>query len=135
MIFRSGSGTLSGPLPEQAGSLLELTHGGKQPLTLANGETRTFLEDGDSVVLDVYLGDGMWVRDRHIRLADVHAYEMGTDTGVKERDYLRNLIPDKDAVLVVEMHGRDKYGRLLGVIWCDGVNINERMLKQPQGGR
>ena len=46
-----GSGTLSGPLPEQAGSLLELTHGGKQALTLANGETRTFLEDGDSVVL------------------------------------------------------------------------------------
>jgi micrococcal nuclease len=91
--------------------------------------------DGDSVVLDVYLGDGMWVRDRHIRLADVHAYEMGTDTGVKERDYLRNLIPDKDAVLVVEMHGRDKYGRLLGVIWCNGVNLNERMIKQPQGGR
>ena len=46
-----GSGTQSGPLPGQGGSLLELTQGGKQALRLANGETRTFLEDGDSVML------------------------------------------------------------------------------------
>jgi len=46
-----GSGTLSGPEPTQFGSLLESTFGGKQPLTLANGETRTFLEDGDEVIL------------------------------------------------------------------------------------
>jgi fumarylacetoacetase len=45
-----GSGTQSGPEPQEAGSLLELTLGGKQPITLANGETRTFLEDGDSVI-------------------------------------------------------------------------------------
>ncbi len=46
-----GSGTLSGPRPEQAGSLLELTQGGKQPITLPNGEQRTFLQDGDTVIL------------------------------------------------------------------------------------
>jgi fumarylacetoacetase len=46
-----GSGTLSGPLPEQAGSLLELTQGGKQPITLSNGETRNFLADGDMLTL------------------------------------------------------------------------------------
>lgn len=46
-----GSGTLSGPLPQQAGSLLELSGGGKQPVALSNGETRTFLEDGDTVIL------------------------------------------------------------------------------------
>lgn len=46
-----GSGTLSGPRPEQAGSLLELTVGGRQPLALSNGETRGFLQDGDSIVL------------------------------------------------------------------------------------
>ena len=46
-----GSGTQSGPLPAQAGSLLELSAGGKQPITLASGETRTFLEDGDRVTL------------------------------------------------------------------------------------
>ena len=46
-----GSGTQSGPQPGQGGSLLELTEGGKQAITLANGETRTFLEDGDSLML------------------------------------------------------------------------------------
>jgi fumarylacetoacetase len=46
-----GSGTLSGPLPAQAGSLLELSEGGKKPIRLANGEQRTFLLDGDAVSL------------------------------------------------------------------------------------
>lgn len=46
-----GSGTQSGPVHEEAGSLLELTVGGKQKLELTNGETRTFLEDGDTVVM------------------------------------------------------------------------------------
>ena len=46
-----GSGTISGPAPEQGGSLLELTQGGQRPLTLANGETLGFLADGDTIVL------------------------------------------------------------------------------------
>ena len=46
-----GSGTQSGPQPGQGGSLLELTLGGKQPITLGKGETRTFLQDGDTVIL------------------------------------------------------------------------------------
>ena len=46
-----GSGTQSGPRPSEGGSLLELTGGGRQPITLAGGETRAFLEDGDRVML------------------------------------------------------------------------------------
>jgi fumarylacetoacetase len=46
-----GTGTLSGPQPDQAGSLLELTQGGQQPITLPSGETRTFLQDGDRITL------------------------------------------------------------------------------------
>jgi fumarylacetoacetase len=46
-----GSGTLSGPKPDEAGSLLELTLGGKQPIELPNGERRSFLEDGDTLTL------------------------------------------------------------------------------------
>jgi len=49
-----GSGTLSGAAPEEAGSLLELTLGGKQAITLPNGERRTFLEDGDTLTLRGY---------------------------------------------------------------------------------
>jgi fumarylacetoacetase len=46
-----GSGTLSGPTLEQAGALIEITAGGKNPMPLPNGEQRTFLEDGDTVVI------------------------------------------------------------------------------------
>ena len=46
-----GSGTQSGPAEDQAGSLLELSQGGRQPIALGNGEQRTFLEDGDRVIL------------------------------------------------------------------------------------
>jgi fumarylacetoacetase len=38
-------------VPAQAGSLLELSGGGKSPLTLPGGETRTFLQDGDTLTL------------------------------------------------------------------------------------
>lgn len=46
-----GSGTLSGPSLDQAAALIELTTGGKNPIALPNGEQRSWLEDGDSVVL------------------------------------------------------------------------------------
>lgn len=46
-----GTGTLSGPEPDQAGSILELTQGGKTPITLPWGEQRTFLQDGDQIII------------------------------------------------------------------------------------
>jgi fumarylacetoacetase len=46
-----GSGTISAPTPDGYGSLLETTQGGKAPVALPDGETRTFLEDGDEVIL------------------------------------------------------------------------------------
>ena len=46
-----GSGTQSGPQPEEAGSMLELSNAGSEPVSLPNGEERTFLEDGDNVIM------------------------------------------------------------------------------------
>ncbi|MFF4651649.1 fumarylacetoacetase [Streptomyces sp. NPDC001380] len=45
------SGTVSGRLPEERGSLIELTWNGRDPLRLPDGTERTFLEDGDTVVM------------------------------------------------------------------------------------
>ena len=56
--LRSGdllaSGTVSGPLPEERGCLLELTQRGADPIRLPTGEIRKFLEDGDEVILRGY---------------------------------------------------------------------------------
>jgi fumarylacetoacetase len=46
-----GSGTLSGPAREQRGSLLELSWGGREPLSLADGSELTYLRDGDELVI------------------------------------------------------------------------------------
>ena len=53
------TGTVSGSEPDSYGSLLELSWGGTRPLALPGGETRTFLEDGDTVTLTGWCeGDG-----------------------------------------------------------------------------
>ena len=54
-----GSGTISGPVKDSRGSLLELSWGGQEPLSLPGGQTRSFLEDGDRLTLTGHCqGDG-----------------------------------------------------------------------------
>jgi fumarylacetoacetase len=54
-----GSGTISGPEKSQRGSLLEISWNGTEPIELASGIVRTFLEDGDSLVMRGWCqGDG-----------------------------------------------------------------------------
>ncbi|MDO6491501.1 MAG: fumarylacetoacetase [Cellulophaga sp.] len=49
-----GSGTISGPTPDSYGSMLELSWQGTKPVELANGETRKFIQDNDTVTLRGY---------------------------------------------------------------------------------
>ncbi|WP_353143124.1 fumarylacetoacetase [Acinetobacter pragensis] len=46
-----GSGTISGPTPNSYGSLLEITWNATKPLTLSNGEERSFIQDGDTLIM------------------------------------------------------------------------------------
>ena len=56
-----GSGTISGPEPDQLASLLERTDDGRRPLSLPDGEFRGYLEDGDEVTFT-----GRCVRDGYV---------------------------------------------------------------------
>ncbi|MEN9827166.1 MAG: hypothetical protein RI953_2911 [Pseudomonadota bacterium] len=47
-----GSGTISGPTPDSFGSMLELCWKGTKPLSLPDGSTRTFLQDGDTIIMN-----------------------------------------------------------------------------------
>jgi fumarylacetoacetase len=53
-----GTGTISGPTPESRGCLLERTWRGTEPLTLPDGQTRKFLEDGDEVIFQGHCRGG-----------------------------------------------------------------------------
>jgi fumarylacetoacetase len=54
-----GSGTISGPTKESRGSLLEISWGGKEPFTLPDGNTKSFIEDNDTLTLrGAAIGDG-----------------------------------------------------------------------------
>lgn len=54
-----GSGTISGPEKENRGAMLEISWGGKDPITLETGETRSFIEDNDTLTLSgAAKGDG-----------------------------------------------------------------------------
>ena len=57
-----GTGTLSGSDDNAKGSLLELSNGGKQSITLPNGESRTFLEDGDEIIISAFAEAPGYVR-------------------------------------------------------------------------
>jgi fumarylacetoacetase len=61
------SGTISGPDRASWGSLLELSWGGAEPITLADGQVRSFLEDGDTLTLRGWAGEG----DRRVGFGEV----------------------------------------------------------------
>jgi len=61
------SGTISGPSEDSFGSMLELSWSGSNPINLANGESRTFIEDGDTITMRAYCEKG----DKRIGFGEV----------------------------------------------------------------
>jgi fumarylacetoacetase len=64
-----GTGTQSGPTPAEAGSLLELTSGGRTPLKVGDDESRTFFEDGDVAIMHAWCESG----NRRVGFGEVQA--------------------------------------------------------------
>lgn len=88
--------------------------------------------DGDTVVLNIDLGHSIWIK-RHIRLSDVYAPEIRTKDkdekalGFKVKEYLNNLLINKK--IVVKTIDEGKFGRWLGIIWSDGIDVNNAINK------
>ena len=66
-------------------------------------------------------------RQERIRLLDIDAPEKKQDYGEKSRLFLADMVAGK--TVRVEYKNRDRYGRILGVVFVDGKNVNEEMLK------
>ena len=96
-------------------------------------------EGNDRDLIDLDLGFHVWKRGEKIRLAYIDAPELKGDHAVEGRvlraTFLRGLVLNKKVIIqtIKTSSGSDKqekYGRYLGVIWLDGVNVNDLLVSK-----
>ena len=87
------------------------------------------IHDGDTMTLRIDMGRRIFIEDS-IRLYRINAPELSQAGGKEARDYLRHLVPIGSIVRVqTQKNVEDKYGRWLGDVYLDGVQINDRMVE------
>lgn len=89
--------------------------------------------DGDTITVDIDLGLDVWKCHEKIRLFGINTPELsGEDriAGLAARDYLRSRIIDREITLRTVRDKKGKYGRYLGVIILDDVNINDELVEK-----
>ena len=90
--------------------------------------------DGDTIRVDIDLGFNLWLHNESIRFIGINAPELKGDSrpeGLKSREWLAAKLPPGTKILLrTEKDSREKYGRYLGHIYLDGVDLNEELLKQ-----
>ena len=92
--------------------------------------------DGDTVDLDIDLGFGVTLSHR-VRLKDINAAETRTlsaeekTKGLAAKEWLKKEL-SREGEWIIETVKEDKYGRILGTLYCvgDPITINERMLNE-----
>jgi len=87
--------------------------------------------DGDTIVADLSLGLGVVLDDQYIRLYGIDAWEVKgeeREKGLLAKEYLERRLQEGKVEIEIRPEwgrdGRGKYGRWLGVLYIDGVNIN-----------
>lgn len=81
--------------------------------------------DGDTIRAEIDLGIGLVLANESIRLHGIDAPEKSA--GRDGTIWLDHQIGAKE--ILVQIHGRDKFGRLLGTIWFEGRNINKELVE------
>lgn len=100
--------------------------------------TITDVYDGDTVTADIKLGLGVTLTDQKIRFLGIDTPEMRgeeREDGIVSRDFLRELILNKEVDIYTQKDKRGRYGRILGVIIItkeDGtvINCNQELLSR-----
>lgn len=90
--------------------------------------------DGDTIDVNIDLGFGIQIKQR-VRLHGINTPETRTlDLDEKKRgnaakDRLKQLLP-KDFKIETILNKRGKYGRVLGILWVNDENINDKMVTE-----
>jgi micrococcal nuclease len=92
--------------------------------------------DGDTVDVDIDLGFGVWFSNQRIRLLGVDTPECRTRDltekkfGLLAKSIVEGFCPvGKDILLQTELDDKGKFGRILGIILSDDVNVNEYLVE------
>ena len=93
--------------------------------------------DGDTVVADLSLGLGVVLDDQYIRLYGIDAWETRgeeREKGLLAREYLERRLQEGKVEIEIRpewgRNGRGKYGRWLGIVYTNGVNINAELIEK-----
>ena len=87
------------------------------------------------IVTLVIDGDTIKVDGQSIRFALVSAPELKDSGGIESKDFIDSLCPVGSTALIDEDDGQTEgsYGRIIGVIYCNGKNLNEELIKSGNG--
>ena len=83
--------------------------------------------DGDTVVLDVDLGWGVWLHGQHCRLRGIDAPERYTPDGPRATEYLEAIIGDA-LIIKTDVDKTGSFKRMLVTLFRDGRNLNDQMV-------
>lgn len=93
--------------------------------------------DGDTVVVDIDLGFGIWLRKQSIRMSKINAPELRGVTlqaGNNSKEFLKSLVLNKWVTIKTEKDKKEKYGRWLGVLLLEEdknlIDINAKMVAE-----
>ena len=94
--------------------------------------------DGDTIVVDLQLGLGVVLEHQWIRLYDINAWETRGETkekGLEAAKYLEERLSKGENIEIEirpewEKGGKGKYGRWLGIVYVDGVNVNVELIEK-----
>jgi micrococcal nuclease len=89
--------------------------------------------DGDTIRVDIDLGFNIIMKNESVRLYGIDTPELRGEEkvfGYESKNKLLEYIPVGSEVLIQTIKdSKEKYGRYLGIIFVNGVNINEEMVK------
>jgi micrococcal nuclease len=94
----------------------------------------TAVKDGDTIVADVDLGFGVWVKKQTFRLIGINSPELKTSEGKVSRDKLKEFILNKRVILNTKKDSKEKYGRWLATVILEEdknlIDINSKMVAE-----
>ena len=103
----------------------------KLPTPECSGDARCI----PGIITKIIDGDTVKVYGKSVRFALSSAPELNESGGINSKKFIENICPVGSTVLVDEDDGQTQgsYGRIIGVIYCNGLNLNEELLANGSG--